>query len=521
MDSTLIIIISGIVGIAAGFAIAKVMERSNVSNLIKNAKKEAASILKDAKAEAETNKQHKILQAKEKFIELKSEHEQVILARDKKIAEAEKRTRDKESQVSNELAKTKKATDDLEAKINDYSNRIESLEKKQAEVDRLHKSQVEQLEVISGLSAEEAKNQLVESLKAEAKSSAMSHIQETLEEAKLTAQQEAKKIIINTIQRVGTEEAVENCVSVFNIESDDVKGRIIGREGRNIRALEAATGVEIIVDDTPEAIILSCFDPVRREIARLALHKLVTDGRIHPARIEEVVAKTAKQIDDEIIEVGKRTVIDLGIHGLHPELIKVVGRMKYRSSYGQNLLQHSREVSKLCGIMAAELGLNVKLAKRAGLLHDIGKVPDTESDLPHALLGMQWAEKYGEKEEVCNAIGAHHDEIEMKSLLSPIIQVCDAISGARPGARRQVLDSYIQRLKDLEDIAYGFQGVKSAYAIQAGRELRVIVESEKVSDDNAANLSFEISQKIQTEMTYPGQVKITVIRETRAVNIAK
>jgi len=521
MDSTLIIIISGIVGIAAGFAIAKVMEKSNVSNLIKNAKKEAASILKDAKAEAETNKQHKILQAKEKFIELKSEHEQVILARDKKIAEAEKRTRDKESQVSNELAKTKKATDDLEAKINDYSNRIESLEKKQAEVDRLHKSQVEQLEVISGLSAEEAKNQLVESLKAEAKSSAMSHIQETLEEAKLTAQQEAKKIIINTIQRVGTEEAVENCVSVFNIESDDVKGRIIGREGRNIRALEAATGVEIIVDDTPEAIILSCFDPVRREIARLALHKLVTDGRIHPARIEEVVAKTAKQIDDEIIEVGKRTVIDLGIHGLHPELIKVVGRMKYRSSYGQNLLQHSREVSKLCGIMAAELGLNVKLAKRAGLLHDIGKVPDTESDLPHALLGMQWAEKYGEKEEVCNAIGAHHDEIEMKSLLSPIIQVCDAISGARPGARRQVLDSYIQRLKDLEDIAYGFQGVKSAYAIQAGRELRVIVESEKVSDDNAANLSFEISQKIQTEMTYPGQVKITVIRETRAVNIAK
>lgn len=521
MDSTLVIIISGIVGIAVGFAVAKIMERSNVSNLIKNAKKEAASILKDAKAEAETNKQHKILQAKEKFIELKAEHEQVILARDKKIAEAEKRTRDKESQVSNELAKTKKATDDLESKISDYSNRIETLEKRQTEVDRLHKSQVEQLEVISGLSAEEAKNQLVESLRAEAKSGAMSYIQETLEEAKLTAQQEAKKIIINTIQRVGTEEAVENCVSVFNIESDDVKGRIIGREGRNIRALEAATGVEIIVDDTPEAIILSCFDPVRREIARLALHKLVTDGRIHPARIEEVVAKTAKQIDDEIIEVGKRTVIDLGIHGLHPELIKVVGRMKYRSSYGQNLLQHSREVSKLCGIMAAELGLNVKLAKRAGLLHDIGKVPDTESDLPHALLGMQWAEKYGEKEEVCNAIGAHHDEIEMKSLLSPIVQVCDAISGARPGARRQVLDSYIQRLKDLEDIAYGFQGVKSAYAIQAGRELRVIVESEKVSDDNAANLSFDISQKIQTEMTYPGQVKITVIRETRAVNIAK
>ena len=521
MDSTLIIVLVGIVGIAGGFFIAKIMEKSNVSNLVKNAKKEAASILKDANLEAENIKKDKILQAKEKFIELKAEHEQVILSRDKKVAEIEKRVRDKESLVSNELAKAKKVNDDFEAKTKEYTTKIEMLDKKQYEVERMHKSQLEQLEVISGLSAEDAKNQLIEGLKAEAKSNAMSYLQDTLEEAKLTAQQEAKKIIINTIQRVGTEEAVENCVSVFNIESDDVKGRIIGREGRNIRAIEAATGVEIIVDDTPEAIILSCFDPVRREIARLALHKLVTDGRIHPARIEEVVAKTTKQIDDEIIEVGKRTVIDLGIHGLHPELIKVVGRMKYRSSYGQNLLQHSREVSKLCGIMAAELGLNVKLAKRAGLLHDIGKVPDTESDLPHALLGMQWAEKYGEKEEVCNAIGAHHDEIEMKSLLSPIIQVCDAISGARPGARRQVLDSYIQRLKDLEEIAFGFHGVKNAYAIQAGRELRVIVESEKVSDDNAATLSFDISQKIQTEMTYPGQVKVTVIRETRAVNIAK
>jgi ribonuclease Y len=521
MDNIVTIIITGIIGVAGGFTIAKIIEKSNISNLIKTAKKEAASILKDANFEAENIKKDKILQAKEKFIELKSEHEQVILARDKKVAEVEKRVRDKESQISNELAKAKKVNDDYEAKTAEYTSKIEILEKKQTEVEKMHKSQLQQLEVISGLSAEEAKDQLIEGLKAEAKTQAMSQIQDTIEEAKLTAQQEAKKIIINTIQRVGTEEAVENCVSVFNIESDDVKGRIIGREGRNIRALEAATGVEIIVDDTPEAIILSCFDPVRREIARLSLHKLVTDGRIHPARIEEVVAKTAKQIDDEIIEVGKRTVIDLGIHGLHPELIKVVGRMKYRSSYGQNLLQHSREVSKLCGIMAAELGLNVKLAKRAGLLHDIGKVPDTESDLPHALLGMQWAEKYGEKEEVCNAIGAHHDEIEMKSLLSPIIQVCDAISGARPGARRQVLDSYIQRLKDLEEVAYGFGGVKSAYAIQAGRELRVIVESEKVSDDKASNLSFEISQKIQTEMTYPGQVKVTVIRETRAVNIAK
>lgn len=515
------ILIGIVVGLAIGFAIAKFLEKSNVSNLIKNAKKEASSILRDAKAEAETEKRNKLLQAKERFLELKSEHENEILSKDKKMAEAEKRTRDKESQISSELAKAKKINDDAEAKILEYQNKIENLEKKSQEVDKLHKSQIEQLEVISGLSADDARNQLVESLKAEAKTNAMAHIQETIEEAKMQAQQEAKKIIINTIQRVGTEEAVENCVSVFNIESDDVKGRIIGREGRNIRAIEAATGVEIIVDDTPEAIILSCFDPVRREIARLALHKLVTDGRIHPARIEEVVEKTKKQIEEEIIEVGKRTVIDLGIHGLHPELIKIVGRMKYRSSYGQNLLQHSREVSKLCGLMAAELGLNVKLAKRAGLLHDIGKVPDTESELPHAILGMQWAEKYGEKEEVCNAIGAHHDEIEMKYLISPIIQVCDAISGARPGARRQVLDSYIQRLKDLEEVAYSFPGVKNAYAIQAGRELRVLVESEKVSDDLAATLSFEISHKIQTEMTYPGQVKVTVIRETRAVNIAK
>ena len=361
----------------------------------------------------------------------------------------------------------------------------------------------------------------MESIKDEAKTDAMAYIQNSLEEAKLTAQQEAKKVVINTIQRIGTEEAVENCVSVFNLESDDVKGRIIGREGRNIRAIEAATGVEIIVDDTPDAIILSCFDSVRREIARLSLHKLVTDGRIHPARIEEIVEKTKKQIEEEIKEVGKRTVIDLGIHGLHPELIKAVGRMKFRSSYGQNLLQHSREVAKLCGVMASELGLNPKLAKRAGLLHDIGKVPETETELPHALLGMQLAERHGEKPDVCNAIGAHHDEIEMNSLLSPIIQVCDAISGARPGARRQVLDSYIQRLKDLEEVAFGFKGVNKAYAIQAGRELRVMVESEKVSDEKASELSFNISQKIQTEMTYPGQVKVTVIRETRAVNIAK
>ena len=366
----------------------------------------------------------------------------------------------------------------------------------------------------------EAKKELLKSLTEETKTEALELTQNIIEEAKLSARQDAKKIIINTIQRVGTEEAIDNCVSVFNIESDDLKGRIIGREGRNIRAIEAATGVEIIVDDTPEAIILSCFDSVRREIARLSLHKLVTDGRIHPARIEEVVKKTSKEIENEIIEVGKRTVIDLGIHGLNPALIKAVGRMKYRSSYGQNLLQHSREVAKLCGIMSSELGLNPKLAKRAGLLHDIGKVPEEEIETPHALLGMQWAEKYGEKPDVCNAIGAHHDEIEMNNLISPIVQVCDAISGARPGARRQVLDSYIQRLKEMEDIAYDFKGVNKAFAIQAGRELRVMVESEKISDDQATKLSFQISQKIQTDMTYPGQVKVTVIRETRSVHIA-
>ncbi len=521
MESYIPTIAAAVIALVIGFVIAKIIEKNSASQALNSAKRAADGIIKEAKVEAEALKKEKILQAKEKFIELKVEHEKVILSRDKKIAEAEKRTRDKESQVSNTLAQQKKLNASLEKERADLEEKMTFLEKKEGEIERLHKSQIEQLEVISSLSAEDAKAQLVESLKGEAKTDAMAYIQNSLEEAKMTAQQEAKKIVINTIQRIGTEEAIENCVSVFNLENDDVKGRIIGREGRNIRAIEAATGVEIIVDDTPEAIILSCFDSVRREIARLSLHKLVTDGRIHPARIEEVVKKTTSQIEAEIIEVGKRTVIDLGIHGLHPELIKAVGRMKYRSSYGQNLLHHSREVARLCGTMAAELGLNAKLAKRAGLLHDIGKVPETESETPHAILGMQWAEKYGEKPEVCNAIGAHHDEIEMTSLLSPIVQVCDAISGARPGARRQVLDSYIQRLKDLEDIAFGFGGVEKAYAIQAGRELRVIVESEKVSDDKAAQLSFEISQKIQTDMTYPGQVKVTVIRETRAVNIAK
>ena len=521
MNDIILHVIIGVVAIIVGYGIAKILEKNKASHIIKSAKKRATAIAKQAGKDSESLKKDKMLQAKEKFLELKAEHERVILNRDKKISEAEKRTREKESKVTSELAKTKNLNSSLESKKNEYNERLTFLDKRQAELDKIHRRQVEQLEVISSLSADDAKAQLMESIKDEAKTDAMAYIQNSLEEAKLTAQQEAKKVVINTIQRIGTEEAVENCISVFNLESDDVKGRIIGREGRNIRAIEAATGVEIIVDDTPDAIILSCFDSVRREIARLSLHKLVTDGRIHPARIEEIVKKTKNQIEEEIKEVGKRTVIDLGIHGLHPELIKAVGRMKFRSSYGQNLLQHSREVAKLCGVMASELGLNPKLAKRAGLLHDIGKVPETETELPHALLGMQLAERHGEKPDVCNAIGAHHDEIEMNSLLSPIIQVCDAISGARPGARRQVLDSYIQRLKDLEEVAFGFKGVNKAYAIQAGRELRVMVESEKVSDEKASELSFNISQKIQTEMTYPGQVKVTVIRETRAVNIAK
>ena len=523
MDSMINIIIGAVAGLLAGYTITILLQKRKGAAALISAQKEAKSILKEAEKDAEQIKKDKIFQAKEKFLELKAEYEKVILAKDKKMAEAEKRIRDKESQVGSDLKKNRVLNEQLEKELKEIEGRIERIERKEQEIEKMHQNQVKQLEVISGLSADDAKAELVNSLKDQAKTDAMAFIQNAVEEAKMTAQQEARKVVIKTIQRIGTEEAVENCVSVFNLESDDVKGRIIGREGRNIRAIEAATGVEIIVDDTPEAIILSCFDSVRREVARLSLHRLVTDGRIHPARIEEVVKKTESQINEEIVEIGKRTVIDLGIHGLHPELIKAVGRMKYRSSYGQNLLQHSREVAKLCGVMAAELGLNPKLAKRAGLLHDIGKVPMAEVDIetPHAILGMQWAEKYGEHKEVCNAIGAHHDEIEMTSLLSPIIQVCDAISGARPGARRQVLDSYIQRLKDLEDAALGFKGVEKAYAIQAGRELRVIVGSEKVSDDKAAELSFELSQKIQTEMTYPGQVKVTVIRETRSVNIAK
>ena len=523
MDTLTIIIgvVALIIGAVAGLFFGKSSLNTKAQFVIEDAKKTAENIIEKANVQSEAVRKEKHLQAKEKFMELKSQHDADIQSRERKMQESEKRTKDKENKLNDELSKAGKLEKDLERQVADYNKKLEVVQKKQHDLEVATAQIAEMLEKISNYSAEEAKNELVESLKSEAKTKASAHVQSIMEEAQLNAKSEARKIVIQTIQRIGTEQAVENSVSVFNIESDEIKGRIIGREGRNIRALEAATGVEIIVDDTPEAILLSCFDPVRREIARLSLHRLVTDGRIHPARIEEVVEKTRKQIEEEIIEVGKRTIIDLGIHGLHPELVKVVGRMKFRSSYGQNLLQHSREVANIAATMAAELGLNVKLAKRAGLLHDIGKVPEQESELPHALLGMQWAEKYGENAEVINAIGAHHDEIEMTSLLSPIIQVADAISGARPGARRQVLESYIQRLKDLEAAALSFDGVSSAYAIQAGRELRVMVESGKVNDENAHQLSYDISEKIQNELTYPGQVRVTVIRETRSVNIAR
>ena len=506
--------ITSIISLIIGYISASTVLRKSIERKSEN-------ILKDAEKASEQLKKDKILQAKEKFIELKSEHEKFINSRNQKILDLESRAKEKDSKLNQRLEESKRKTKELDKKRENLSNQLDIIERKKEELEKAHTRQVKALETISGMSAEDAKEQLVEALKAEAKTEAMSLIQDTVEEAKLTANNEAKKIVIQTIQRVATEHSIENSVSIFNIESDDIKGRIIGREGRNIRALEAATGVEIVVDDTPEAIILSCFDPIRREIARLSLHKLVSDGRIHPARIEEVVSKTSKQLENEIIETGKRTCIDLGIHGLHPELIRMVGRMRYRSSYGQNLLQHSRETANLCATMASELGLNAKAAKRAGLLHDIGKVPDDEPELPHAILGMKIAEKYGERPDICNAIGAHHDEIEMTSIIAPIIQVCDAISGARPGARREIVESYIQRIKELENIALTQPGVIKSYAIQAGRELRVIVESEKVNDAKAAAISFEISQKIQNEMTYPGQVKVTVIRETRAVNYAK
>ena len=509
-----ITIIVGVISLILGSVISFfIIKNANISK--------SNSILEDAKKEAERIKKEKILQAKEKFIELKSQHERSINEKNREFNKAQTRVKDKETKLNQRLGEMNRKEKELSEEMKTISKQKEVIQKKQNDLDENKRKQIQQLEEISNFSAEKAKNELVETLKDEAKTEALAIIQDTIEEAKLTANQEAKKIVIQTIQRTAAEQSIENSVSVFNIDSDDIKGRIIGREGRNIRALEAATGVDIIVDDTPEAIILSCFDSVRREIARLSLHKLVTDGRIHPARIEEVVKKTIKDINDEIINIGKKTTIDLGIHGLHPELIRMVGRMRYRSSYGQNLLQHSRETANLCATMAAELGLDSKQAKRAGLLHDIGKVPDDNAETPHAILGMQLAEKYGEKPEVCNAIGAHHDEIEMTSLISPIIQVCDAVSGARPGARRQILDSYISRLKELEDTALSYPGVVKSYAIQAGRELRVVVESEKVSDAEANKLSFQISEKIQNEMTYPGQVKVTVIRETRAISFAK
>lgn len=507
-----------IIGLAGGLVGGAVIAIVIQSVLLKKRKEQ---ILKDAEKEGENLKQNKILQAKERFLKLKEEHETNMKDRERKLQSSEDRAKSKEKTLSQKIEDLNRKQKGVDKKDTILEAKITALDVKHSELDKMHQKTVTELSKISGMSVEDAKGSLVEALKDEARTSAMAHINEITEEAKLNANREAKKIVIQTIQRVATEQAIENSVSVFNIESDEVKGRIIGREGRNIRALEAATGVEIIVDDTPEAIILSCFDPIRREIARLALHQLVSDGRIHPARIEEVVAKTRKQLDEEIAETGRRTCIDLGIHGLHAELTRMVGRMKYRSSYGQNLLQHSREVANLCAIMAAELGLNVKLAKRAGLLHDIGKVPDEEPELPHAVLGMKLAEKYGEKAEVCNAIGAHHDEVEMTTLISPIVQVCDAVSGARPGARREIVESYIKRIKDLESLALAYDGVTSAYAIQAGRELRVLVESERVSDAKADELSFEISQRIQTEMTYPGQVKVTLIREKRAVNYAK
>jgi len=483
--------------------------------------KKRESIVREAETEAEVIRKEKILQAKEKFLQLKADHEKMFNEKNNKLLQAENRLKQRETTFSQKFEELQRKQREVDTIRENLSNQLALVDKRTEELEKLHRTQVDKLEAISGLSADEAKAQLIESLKAEAKTEAMSYINEIMDEAKMTAQKEAKRVVVNTIQRVATESAIENSVTVFHIDSDEIKGRIIGREGRNIRALEAATGVEIVVDDTPEAIILSAFDPVRREIARLALHQLVTDGRIHPARIEEIVQKTQKQIEEEIVEIGKRTAIDLGIHGLHPELIRLVGKMKYRSSYGQNLLQHSREVANLCAIMATELGLNAKLAKRAGLLHDIGKVPDDEPELPHAVLGMKLAERYKEKPEVCNAIGSHHDEIEMTTLIAPIVQVCDAISGARPGARREVVESYIKRLKEMEDLALNYPGVTKTFAIQAGRELRVIVGSEKVSDEEAASLSYDIAKKIQDDMTYPGQVKITVIRETRAISYAK
>ncbi len=479
------------------------------------------AVIREAEKESEVMKQKKLLEVKEKFLHLKADLEKQVSARNSKIQSVEAKLKQRELNLNQRQEDLQRKNSEVDAVKENLAAQLELVDKKKQDLEKLHQREIEHLETLSGLSAEEAKERLIESLKDEAKSEATSYINEIMEEAKMTANKEAKKIVIQSIQRVATETAIENSITVFHIESDEIKGRIIGREGRNIRALEAATGIEIVVDDTPEAIVLSGFDPVRREIARLALHQLVQDGRIHPARIEEVVTKVRKQVEDEVVETGKRTVIDLGVHGLHPELIRMIGKMKYRSSYGQNLLQHARETANLCAVMASELGLNPKKAKRAGLLHDIGKVPDDEPELPHAILGMKLCEKYKETPDICNAVGAHHDEVEMQTLLAPIVQVCDAISGARPGARREIVEAYIKRLNDLEQLALSYPGVVKTYAIQAGRELRVIVGADKIDDKDTENLSTEIAKRIQDEMTYPGQVKITVIRETRAVSYAK
>jgi ribonucrease Y len=520
-EIVIVVLVSAVVSIAIGLLIGSLISKRRAQKTHEETLEKSKLIIKEAEIAAENLKKDKILEAKEKILKMRSEFEEEANRKKNQIIQNEQKIKQREQTISKEIETLKRKEGEVDELKNDLNVQLEHVKKRKEELDKFNQQKIQVLENISKLTADEAREQLVTSLKEEAQTRASSYIKDIMEQAKLSATKEAKKIVVETIQRTATEHAIENCVSVFNIESDDIKGKIIGREGRNIRALEAATGVEIIVDDTPEAIIISGFDPVRREIARLSLHRLVQDGRIHPARIEEIVGKTTKNIEDEIIEIGERTVIDLGIHGLHPELVKMVGRMRFRSSYGQNLLQHSREVANLCAIMASELGLNVKQAKRAGLLHDIGKVWTEELEKPHAIVGMELAQKYKEHPIICNAIGAHHDEIEMTNIISPIVQACDAISGARPGARREVMEQYIKRLKELEDVGLSFEGVEKCYAIQAGRELRVIVDAEKATDDRASQLSFDISQKIERDMQYPGQIKVTVIREMRSVAYAK
>ncbi len=521
MDSGILLVISATIALVVGVVAGRFIFAKNTKKQLEDAEYQSQNILKEAELRAETIKKEKQLEAKERFVQLKSDHDREVLDRNRKMGEAENRIKQKETTINQKEASLEKQSKDNEAIKENLNRQIELVNQKRTELEKHQEEHIRRLEKVAGLTAEDAKSQLIESMKQEAHTQALSLQQEIIEDAKLKANKEARKIVIQSIQRTAAEQTIENTVTVFNLETDEIKGQIIGREGRNIRAIEAATGVDLIVDDTPEAIILSSFDPLRREIARLSLQRLVSDGRIHPARIEEVVEKTRRQLEEQVMEIGERTVIEMGIHGLHKELIRIVGKMRFRSSYGQNLLMHSRETANLCGIMAAELGMNPKLAKRAGLLHDIGKVPDEETELSHALLGAKLAEKYGENPAVINAIGAHHDEMEMLYVISPIVQACDAISGARPGARREIMQQYLQRIKDLENLALAYQGVEKAYAIQAGRELRVIVEADKVSDVDSDKLSFEIAQKIQTEMTYPGQIKVTVIREKRAVNVAR